>query len=117
MSLRFFVLCALAFLIPATAMPQSITGGAMLPACKAFLAKTDSLTFGQGACLGTVLTQMFNAHAAGGGTTLFCAPPNTSAAEGVQVTVSFLEANPQRLNEQFNWLVVSAMQKAWPCTK
>jgi len=117
MKSRVSILFALSVLLALPSQSQSVTGIAMLPACKALLIKAEILMFGQGACLGTVATQMFNASSAGAGTTDSCPPENATAVEGVRVTVAFLEANSQRLNEHFNWLVVDALKKAWPCKK
>ncbi|MFL6797468.1 MAG: Rap1a/Tai family immunity protein [Xanthobacteraceae bacterium] len=33
----------------------------------------------------------------------------------MRITVAYLEANPQRLHEDFIELTLQALRKAWPC--
>jgi hypothetical protein len=36
-------------------------------------------------------------------------------AEKARVAVTYVEARPERMSEDFRVLAVEAMQKAWPC--
>jgi len=91
-----------------------LSGAAMLPGCKAFLSHSNSDQAAQGACSGAVSAHLFY-------TTVVrpemasCPPEQTTADQAVRVVVEFLEANPQRLDEYFHWLVVHALRQAWPC--
>jgi hypothetical protein len=104
-------------LLPAAAQSQTITGIRMLPGCKANLNNAPADMFAQGVCVGAISTQMFNAYAARPDTTGSCPPETVTVEQGVRVVVAYLEANPQRLHESFNWLVVHALRQAWPCKK
>jgi Ssp1 endopeptidase immunity protein Rap1a len=50
-------------------------------------------------------------------TKLFCPPDNTDNLQRVRTIVSYIEARPERKNEDFRLLANEAMAKAWPCTK
>ena len=117
MKAHLFAIIFAGLLLPAVSQSQSITGIRMLPGCKAQVNNANTDMFGQGACVGAVLTQLFNAYAARPDTTGSCPPETVTAEQGVRVVVAYLEANPQRLHESFNWLVVYALQQAWPCKK
>jgi len=46
---------------------------------------------------------------------LFCAPPNTNNLQRPRVVVTYIEAQPNRGNEDFRLLANEAMAKTWPC--
>lgn len=87
-----------------------------LQACKSFV--SDPLkavvTGQQGVCLGAVRTLM-DASRLFAPDLRFCVPAGTTLEAGVQILVSAMEAQPQRLNEPFVGLALEALGKAWPC--
>src|SRR6516162_9381508 len=44
-----------------------------------------------------------------------CPPDEVTLAEKARVAVTYVEARPERMSEDFRVLAVEAMQKAWPC--
>jgi len=46
---------------------------------------------------------------------LFCPPDEVTVAQRARVAVTYIEARPERMHEDFRVLAVEAMQKAWPC--
>jgi hypothetical protein len=50
-------------------------------------------------------------------TKVFCAPENATNRQRVQVVVGYIEARPERQNEDFRLFANEAMAKAWPCKK
>jgi hypothetical protein len=112
---RFLLSLILGFVTTET-RAQTATGNDYLPGCKAFIAHAADQQFSQGTCAGTVMAQMFLAYAQRP-ETASCPPEGATVNQGVRVVIQFLEANPQRLHESFNWLVVYALRSAWPCKK
>jgi hypothetical protein len=45
----------------------------------------------------------------------FCAPPTSDTQQLLRVVVSYIEARPQRMHEDFRVLTVEAFHYAWPC--
>ena len=50
-------------------------------------------------------------------TKLFCPPDNTDNLQRVRTIVSYIDARPERKNEDFRLLANEAMAKAWPCKR
>jgi len=44
-----------------------------------------------------------------------CAPPTSDAQQLVRVVISYLEARPQHMHEDFRTLALEAFHNAWPC--
>jgi hypothetical protein len=44
-----------------------------------------------------------------------CPPDEVTLAERARVAVTYVEAHPERMKEDFRVLAVEAMQKTWPC--
>ncbi len=82
-----------------------------LSGCKDFLAgKSD---FFSGRCVGAVeVLDALNLD-----TKMYCPPEATSNLQRVQAIVSYIEARPQRREEDFRLLANEAMVKTWPCKK
>jgi hypothetical protein len=82
-----------------------------LGGCKDFVAGKSN--FFAGRCVGAVeVLDALNAD-----TKLFCPPDNTDNLQRVRTIVSYIEARPDRKNEDFRLLANEAMAKAWPCKK
>ncbi len=107
---------ALALLgLNAQAAPQAtarvFTADFYLGGCKDFIAGKSN--FFAGRCVGAVeVLDALNAY-----TKLFCAPDNTDNLQRVRTIVSYIDARPERKNEDFRLLANEAMAKAWPCKK
>ena len=82
-----------------------------LPGCKDFIEGRSNF-FG-GRCVGAVeVLEALNSD-----TKLFCPPDAVNSQQRVRVIVSYIEAHPERMNEDFRLLANEAMAKAWPCKK
>ena len=82
-----------------------------LSGCKDFVAGRSN--FFAGRCVGAVeVLDALNAD-----TKLFCPPDNIDNLQRVRTVVSYIEARPDRKNEDFRLLANEAMAKAWPCKK
>jgi hypothetical protein len=82
-----------------------------LSGCKDFVAGKSN--FFAGRCVGAVeVLDALNSD-----TKLFCPPDNTDNLQRVRTIVSYIEARPDRKNEDFRLLANEAMAKAWPCKK
>jgi len=82
-----------------------------LGGCKDFIAGKSN--FFAGRCVGAVeVLDALNSD-----TKLFCPPDNTDNLQRVRTIVSYIDARPERKNEDFRLLANEAMAKAWPCKK
>jgi len=106
--------------IQARAAENVGSAGSMLPYCKASLSNSAG-TFIQGFCAGIVvgvaaLAQPLFAPGQSRGTER-CAdiPKSMSTGQLIQAVVSYIEARPQRKNEQFTIMTLEALFDAWPC--
>ena len=80
-----------------------------LAGCKDFVAGKSN--FFAGRCVGAVeVLDALNAD-----TKLFCPPDNADNLQRVRTIVTYIEARPDRKNEDFRLLANEAMAKAWPC--
>jgi|HubBroStandDraft_1064217.scaffolds.fasta_scaffold446441_1 Rap1a immunity proteins len=94
----------LAMSAPILAQESDVSGNAMLRSCKALIDGGPSTN-----CLGMILEI---------GTwqpRIFCPPPNGSSTQWARVIVVYVEARPERLNEDFKILALAALRDAWPC--
>lgn len=103
------------FCSAADASPQAVahaySAAFYLPGCKDFLAGRSD--FFSGRCVGAVeVLDALNLD-----TKLFCPPEATGNLQRVQAIVSYIEARPQRQEEDFRLLANEAMAKTWPCKK
>ena len=42
-------------------------------------------------------------------------PPDVTLKESVQVVIAYVDARPERMNENFKKLAIEAIHDAWPC--
>ena len=94
---------------PATA--RIFTADFYLAGCKDFIAGKSN--FFAGRCVGAVEVL----DALNGDTKLFCPPDNVDNLQRVRTIVSYIDARPDRKNEDFRLLANEAMAKAWPCKR
>lgn len=103
------------FCSAADASPQAVShaysADFYLSGCKDFVAGRSD--FFSGRCVGAVeVLDALNLD-----TKLFCPPEATSNLQRVQVIIAYIDARPQRKEEDFRLLANEAMAKAWPCKK
>jgi len=80
-----------------------------LAGCKDFIAGKSN--FFAGRCVGAVeVLDALNSD-----TKLFCPPDSADNLQRVRTIVAYIEARPDRKNEDFRLLANEAMAKAWPC--
>jgi len=86
----------------------------MLPACTAFIADNAPSdidgVFQAGRCIGLMQGLGYPSRLFG-----VCPPDEVTLAQRARVAVTYVEARPERMHEDFRALAVEAMQKAWPC--
>lgn len=100
----------------ASAAEDVISANRLLPACKAFIANGgDYPPIGAGEagrCVG-LMRGLWYARLPFGS----CPPAEVTWGQMVRVAITYIEARPERMHEDFGVLAVEAMQKAWPCKK
>jgi hypothetical protein len=90
---------------------RMFTADFYLPGCKDFVAGRSN--FFAGRCVGAVeVLDALNLD-----TKQFCPPDNVDNLQRVRTIVAYVEAHPERKNEDFRLLANEAMSKAWPCKK
>jgi hypothetical protein len=66
--------------------------------------------FNQGLCGGTIQTLMFVARFIG-----VCRPHEATLPQAIRVIIQYIDAQPERMHEDFNVLAIEALHNAWPC--
>ena len=95
----------------AAATARMFTADFYLSGCKDFVAGRSN--FCAGRCVGAVeVLDALNLD-----TKLFCPPDNVDNLQRVRIIVSYIDARPERKNEDFRLLANEALAKAWPCKK
>ena len=111
---RHLVIAVLAaFGSAADADPQAVspmlTAKTFLHGCKDFVAGRSNF-FG-GRCVGAVeILNFLNLERK-----MSCPPVATNNLERVRIIVAYIEARPERVNEDFRILANEAMAQTWPC--
>ena len=86
----------------------------MLPACKAFIADDSPrdiyVLFEAGRCIGLMQGLGYASRLVD-----VCPPAEVTFAQKARVAITYIEARPERMHEDFRVLAVEAMQNAWPC--
>jgi hypothetical protein len=96
------------------------SGTFYLPLCKTYLQSSDASRgrnpsdWTSAMCVEVVSTVMFLGPSLNEPYTL-CIPRGANPEQGVRVVVTYLEARPQRLRENFRALVREALASAWGC--
>jgi Rap1a immunity proteins len=120
-----FVQAAAVLALFTVSQAEAENGYSMLPACQML---SDAVShnrrtpeapedaFREGMCLGQVvgIAQLGNAATK---TTDFpiCKPSNVPRGQLVSVVLLYLRNHPEKLNEDFMYLVMAALRAAWPC--
>jgi hypothetical protein len=111
--LMWAVLAVLAWNAPSTAAEDPRSAGFMLPHCKAGLDPNTRDAIG-GGCIGIVGTLSFVSHVLDEGLK-FCQPNAVSPEQLLGKVIDFIETHPERMQEDFRLLALTAMHEAWPC--
>ena|SRR6516162_2433303 len=92
------------------------SGKYFLPHCKAIIESNKDNPFQMAVCIGVVIALMRLGPSLTTNIS-FCAPDSVTYAQAVKVIVSYLEAHPDTLHEDFVLLAHVALAEAWPCSK
>ena len=77
---------------------------------------TNDETLGMGYCLGVILGIKFLAEAATNNTPYpICVPEHAPSSQLLSVVLHYLRNHPQKLNDNFLYLIMNALLEAWPC--
>jgi hypothetical protein len=74
----------------------------------------DQPGFRQGMCAGSIGTLLFLGDALPDQYRV-CRPPGAVLNDALRIVVSHIEANPERMHENFNGLAMEALSAGWPC--
>jgi hypothetical protein len=105
----------------ALAQDDKYTANFMLPYCRdAINNKSPTLTLDavlQGMCVGIVdaIEYMMSEYPPDERDLAVC-PPDVTLKETVQVVIKYIDARPERTNENFKKLAIEAIHDAWPCS-
>ena len=90
----------------------TLSADRMLPACAAFVAERAPReidgVFQAGRCIGLMQGLGYASRLVD-----VCPPAEVTFAQKARVAVTYIEARPERMHEDFRVLAVEAMQKAW----
>jgi Rap1a immunity proteins len=106
--MRYAVAILLALTMPASAEDMN-SANYILPGCKGTL---GTQMWEQERCAGFIEGLRY-----GVGGRDFCPPNGVTTVQLVAVVIKYIEARPQRMQENFGRLAVAAMQAAWPCKR
>jgi hypothetical protein len=110
-----WVLALLASAIAPTGAQENYdSANFMLPQCKRFLALagTGKASFAEGVCAGSITAFAFVGRSLNN---RFCFPEGVTNRQMVQVVVTYIEARPARMHEDWRDLALEALREAWPC--
>jgi hypothetical protein len=104
--------------------PDTDSGNYRLRGCKDAIStattnvpNTDRMSaYQSGLCMGTAKTLGEIGRVKFQGVP-WCTPADATTGQIIGVIVKYLEDNPQMLNQNFMFLAMLALSKAWPCTK
>jgi hypothetical protein len=108
-------LLMMAFVLMQLGTGSAQTGTEMLPSCRHFVASdANAGTFTGGFCAGVVTGIAFVVNSLPSGARS-CFPQGVSNIQMVRSLVTFMEANPGRLQDDFRVLIIEAFRRTWPC--
>jgi Ssp1 endopeptidase immunity protein Rap1a len=87
----------------------------VLPACRSFIKTPADEKFMQGYCAGLIEGLSFLSRGLPPGEFRSCIPNGVTISQMTTVVVRWLEQRPQRWNESFKGLALSAFHDEWPC--
>jgi hypothetical protein len=89
-------------------LDQSRPGQAPSPADDAFM---------QGLCLGTIFGMRFLVNATTNTGYQICVPDGVNNGQQMSVVVRYMRNHPEKLYNDFTYLVMDAFLEAWPCKR
>ena len=104
---------SLAWSTSAMAAEDTRSAAFMLPHCKNSLDPSTRDAIG-GSCIGIVGTLSFVSRVLDEGLK-FCHPSNLPPEQMLGKVIEFVETHPERMQEDFRLLALTAMHNAWPC--
>jgi hypothetical protein len=105
----------------ALAQNDNYTANFMLPHCRAAANnQAPALTLDavlQGMCVGIIdaIEYMMSEFPPDEKEFSSCPPSDVTLKQAVQVVISYIDARPERMNENFKKLAIEAIHDAWPC--
>ncbi|MET4423221.1 Rap1a/Tai family immunity protein [Bradyrhizobium sp. RT3a] len=90
------------------------SGNYMLQHCEHYIFKSGQFDVWDGECGGAIATLTFLGNALPEGFKT-CPPKGHTKEQAARVVVSYMQNNPQLLNEPFRILAMTALSQAWPC--
>jgi Rap1a immunity proteins len=106
---------------PALAQDDKFSANSMLPYCRAALNNqapiVTSEAIMQGMCIAIVdvIDFMMSNYPPEEQEYRSCPPSDMTLREAVQVVITYIDARPERMNENFKTLAIEAIHAAWPC--
>jgi Ssp1 endopeptidase immunity protein Rap1a len=104
------------FLLAAVDASSAQSGKDMFDGCKNFVETTPSpqLALKSGLCVGTITGMSYIAKSLPQNMK-WCLPAGVTNLQQGRAVVTFFEANPGRLTEDYRDLVMAALRQTWPC--
>jgi Rap1a immunity proteins len=104
---------------PGTALAQSTqdigSANAVMPGCRDAIGmngiKNTFRSYLMATCAGIVRTIFYF----GRSRLQICNPDGANVGQAIRLVVLYIDLRPARMNEQFEDLVLEALQRAWPC--
>ena len=85
----------------------------LLPGCQLFVEQRANRLFESGYCAGLVEGISYVATSIPRESS--CKPPGVTISQMVSVVVTYIQARPKRMHEDFKALAIEALHKTWPC--
>jgi hypothetical protein len=92
-------------LVPASAQDYS-SANYILPGCQALLARSETVPWLQGRCIGLVDAIQYLSNGTSDGTQCTHVPRGATGEQAIRVVVNYIGARPQRWNESFTSLAL-----------
>ncbi len=110
------VTVALLYLLPSPVLCESpvLTGREVHNGCRNFISNTNNNLFYQGVCTAIVDDVAYYSWALTDELKI-CPPRGTTLGQATRMVVNYMDAHPERLNEDFRIIAIDALRAAWPC--
>ncbi len=110
------VTVALLYLLPSPVLCESpvLTGREVHNGCRNFISNTNNNLFYQGVCTAIVDDVAYYSWALPDELKI-CPPRGTTLGQATRMVVNYMDAHPERLNEDFRIIAIDALRAAWPC--
>jgi hypothetical protein len=95
-------------------LPNATIAEWIMPGCRGLLGEGNANDFRRGICAGSVGTLLFLGDALPDDYRV-CRPRGAVLEDAVRIVVRAIDQQPHRMHENFNWLAMEALSRAWPC--